>query len=144
MKYTLGTASKATGKSKSTISRDIKSGKISAIHGDNGAYEIDPAELHRVYPAISRNSTWNTSREQYGTGETGNEIKAMEAEVNGLHEQIVLLKSERDDLRRRLDQEAEERRRLTMLLTHQQPQESYQPEQQPVKSLLFEKLFGKR
>jgi len=46
-----------------------------------------------------------------------------------------------DDLRRRLDDEAAERRKLTLLLTHQ-------PEtpkaEQPTRSLLFEKLFGKR
>ena len=30
MSYTIGTAAKATGKAKSTISRDVKSGRISA------------------------------------------------------------------------------------------------------------------
>jgi predicted RNase H-like nuclease (RuvC/YqgF family) len=143
MKYTLGTAAKATGKSKSTISRDIKNGKISAIHRDNGSYEIDPSELHRVYPAVSCNSSRNGSIEDIETHGTGSESRAIKAEVDGLREQIELLKNERNDLRRRLDQESEERRKLTMMLTHHPQTESHQPEQQ-VKSLLWKKLFGRR
>lgn len=50
MSYTLGEAAKATGKSKTTLHRAIKSGKISASKLDDGAYSIDPAELHRVFP----------------------------------------------------------------------------------------------
>ena len=50
MKYSLSDAAKATGKNKTTIQRAIKNGKISADKGSSGAYEIDPAELHRVFP----------------------------------------------------------------------------------------------
>ncbi|WP_407929392.1 MerR family transcriptional regulator, partial [Jannaschia marina] len=50
MKYSLSEAAKATGKNKTTIQRAIKNGKISATKGASGAYEIDPAELHRVFP----------------------------------------------------------------------------------------------
>ena len=53
MSYTLGQAAKATGKSKTTIQRSISKGLISAVKGSNGRYEIDPSELHRVFPAIS-------------------------------------------------------------------------------------------
>jgi len=52
MVYTLGEAAKATGKSKSTISKAIKNGRISASKGESGVYSIDPSELHRVYPII--------------------------------------------------------------------------------------------
>ena len=50
MKYSLSDAAEATGKNKTTIQRAIKSGKISARKGASGAYEIDPAELHRIFP----------------------------------------------------------------------------------------------
>lgn len=50
MKLTIGQAAKETGKPKSTISRAIKSGKISAVKNGN-RYEIDPSELFRVFPA---------------------------------------------------------------------------------------------
>lgn len=52
MVYTLGEAAKATGKDRATISRAIRKGRISAGKDENGQWEIDPAELHRVYPAI--------------------------------------------------------------------------------------------
>ncbi len=50
MSYTLGEAAIACGKSKSTLSKAIKSGKISAFKNDNGAFEIEPSELFRLYP----------------------------------------------------------------------------------------------
>ena len=50
MAYTLGQAALAVGKSKATISKAIKSGKISADKQPNGSYKIEPSELHRVYP----------------------------------------------------------------------------------------------
>jgi hypothetical protein len=49
MKHSLGTAAIATGKSKTTIHRAIKSGKLSAFKNDDGTFEIDPAELHTIY-----------------------------------------------------------------------------------------------
>jgi predicted site-specific integrase-resolvase len=57
MSYTLGTAAKATGKSRATIQRAIKNGKISARKNESGQYEIDPAEILRVYPAKQPNET---------------------------------------------------------------------------------------
>jgi hypothetical protein len=56
MSYTLGTAAKATGKSKTTIHRAIKSGRISATCDQSGVYKIDPSELHRVFPPLLSNS----------------------------------------------------------------------------------------
>ena len=52
MSYTIGQAAKATGKSKPTISRAIKSNTISATKNDDGSFTIDPAELHRVFPPV--------------------------------------------------------------------------------------------
>lgn len=53
MSYTLGDAAKATGKSKTTLHRAIKSGRISASKAEDGSYAIEPAELHRVFPAVT-------------------------------------------------------------------------------------------
>jgi excisionase family DNA binding protein len=67
MTYTVGQAAKATGRSKPTISRAIKSGTISATKNANGSYTIDPAELHRVFPPVSTdtgNVTGNSIRSE--------------------------------------------------------------------------------
>ena len=121
MKYTLGTAARATGKSKSTLSRDIRDGRISAKRMENGSFEIDPSELHRVYAPVPTEQAEACSSERLATHESYSENRALQAEIQGLREHLALLKNERDDLRQRLDIEGEERRRLTYLLTDTRP-----------------------
>lgn len=50
MQYTAGQAAEATGKNITTITRAIKSGKISAQKDVSGAWRIDASELHRMFP----------------------------------------------------------------------------------------------
>ena len=50
MKLTLNQAAKDCGRAKSTISKAIKTGKLSHEKGDKGAFLIDQSELHRVFP----------------------------------------------------------------------------------------------
>ena len=114
MGYSLGEAAKELGVSKPTVQRAIKSGRLSATRRDDGSYDIDPAELRRAFPAVTPegNDTADLKR---------HEPALLQVEIDGLREQVALLKDERDDLRRRLDAEAEERRRLTAVLTDQRP-----------------------
>jgi hypothetical protein len=56
MPYTLAEAAVATGTNKSTILRAIKSGKISGAKDEHGAWLVEPAELHRVYPPAEERS----------------------------------------------------------------------------------------
>ena len=64
MYLSLGQAAKETRKSKSVIYNALKSGRLSGRHNDKGEWEIDPAELFRVFspqngqePRSERNST---------------------------------------------------------------------------------------
>ncbi|MEZ5836610.1 MAG: hypothetical protein R3D03_12870 [Geminicoccaceae bacterium] len=131
MGYSLAEAAKASDKSKMTIQRAIKSGKISALRRDDGSYDIDPSELHRVYPAVSlsRNDT-----EHVTDHDTPNNMSMLRLELKIRDEKIAALEAERErerktlddtinDLRHRLDDaEAERRekdRQLTALLTDQ-------------------------
>jgi len=50
MQLTVGLAAKEIGKAKTTVSRAIKKGKLSATKNDDGSYSIDPAELFRAFP----------------------------------------------------------------------------------------------
>jgi len=52
--YTLGQAAKAVGRTKPTLAKAIKTGRLSASRADDGSYRIDPAELHRVYPMTGK------------------------------------------------------------------------------------------
>ena len=49
MTLSLSAAARQVGKSKTTLTRAIKSGRISAERHEDGTYTIDPAELARVY-----------------------------------------------------------------------------------------------
>ncbi len=49
----LSEAAGVAGVSKSTLLRAIKSGRLSAAKNELGSFQIDPAELFRVYPPAS-------------------------------------------------------------------------------------------
>lgn len=51
--YTLGTAAKVTGKSKTSILRALKSGRLSYVEKTADGYKIDPAELQRVFTIVT-------------------------------------------------------------------------------------------
>lgn len=54
MQYTAGQAAQATGKNIATITRAIKSGKISAQKDASGAWRIEASELHRMFPMTAQ------------------------------------------------------------------------------------------
>lgn len=47
---TLSQAARSISKSKSTLNRAIKSGRLSAVRNENGTFSIDPSELARAFP----------------------------------------------------------------------------------------------
>lgn len=115
MKHALGTAAIATGKSKTTIHRAIKSGKLSAFKRNDGTFEIDPAELHRVFDPV----THNTNAEQ---SVTPNVTALIDQENEFLKLQLQREREFNRELAVMLEKEGDERRKLTALLTHQQKQ----------------------
>lgn len=121
--YSLKAAAEAAGVGKPAILKSIKKGRVSAKKNAKGQWEIDPAELHRVYPPVSGTGSGNGSGERQetveGTRETPQGNSILEREIELLRERLADKDNVIDDLRRRLDQEAEERRRLTLMLTDQ-------------------------
>jgi hypothetical protein len=109
--YSLGQAARAVGKAKSTISRDIKSGKISAVRNPDGSVSINPAELHRVYSRVehlngSGNGKSNDQQPLEHTAATGfdrREIELLHALTAEKDARIAELVADKEDLRRRLD-----------------------------------------
>ena len=116
MKHSLGTAATATGKSKTTIHRAIKSGKLSAFRREDGTFEIDPAELHRVFEPVKDNVMGNTDLEQ---SVTANVTALLEQENEFLKQQLAREREFNRELSALLANESEERRKLTALLTHE-------------------------
>lgn len=87
--YTLGEAAKATGKSKATISKALKSGKISGSKGEDGAYRIDASELHRVYPPTVNSEQKETPDEARANGHENTSIKELEARLEAARERLA-------------------------------------------------------
>jgi len=125
MKLSAKQAAKEVGKSTPTITRAIKSGRISAAKNDNGGYEIDPAELFRVFPPIKKTggNVKGNDTPRITNSETPNVTSNLELEIKFLHESLKEKDkriSDKDsvisDLQQRLDGEAIERRKLTMLI----------------------------
>lgn len=111
MSYTLGQAAKATGKSKTTIQRAIAKGRISAGKNDVGAYSIDPAELHRVFPiATVAQPSQSDGAQPQGDGE------GLRAKVTMLESMLSREREISDDLR---DDRDRWRQQATALLTDQ-------------------------
>jgi len=95
MKLSLSQAAKETGKSKPTISKAIKTGRLSAEKVGTG-YQIDTAELFRVYPMLPA-----TSQVKETPRETSVAVLEMEAKM--LREQLERERETVDDLRERLN-----------------------------------------
>lgn len=85
MAYSLKQAADAVGKTRPTILRAIQSRKISAQKDVNGQWQIEPAELHRVYARIAVHER-----------ETEQDNNALEREVALLRELVADLREDRD------------------------------------------------
>lgn len=115
MPYTLGQAAKATGKTKSTICEAIKKGRISAQKDDFGRYQIDPAELHRVY--APKPAAAPTERDQ--TQETAAENRELKARLEVMEQLLREVMEARDKISEDRDHW---RRQATALLPSPAPQ----------------------
>lgn len=122
MAYTLGEAAKATGKSKATISKAIKSGRISAIKDETGTFQIDPAELHRVYTSTAFREQEETPSEPAGNTINDGLIRELQARLEAAHERLVDKETVIADLREDRDKW---RQQATTLLTDQRPKPGF-------------------
>ncbi len=89
-------AAKKVGKSVPTITRAIKSGKLTAKPRDKGGWIIEASELFRVWPAVSNDSDVTPPMLQ---SETPNETSALQREVELLREMLDEVKTDRDSWR---------------------------------------------
>ena len=100
MGYTLGEAAKETGKSKSTLSKAVKTGKISATKLDDGSFSIEPVELFRVFPRVNTATVEvEQSRTPDETHENSYKIKLLELELQHAREKIDELREDREHWR---------------------------------------------
>jgi septal ring factor EnvC (AmiA/AmiB activator) len=131
MAFSLKQAADATGRTKPTVLRAIQTGTISAKKSAVGEWEIELAELHRVYRPVAAGITPTVTPD---AAETSVEIMLLRAELAAKDERLNLLQEERDRERRQLaeqitelrdqlakseEERREKDRQLTALLTDQ-------------------------
>ena len=124
-------AADLVGMSKAGIFKAIKTGKVSATKNGNGEWRIEPVELFRVYQPVSNGLHQSPlpSVQQDIPQSTG----SLQREVDLLREMVT-------DLRSRLDEEIQERRKLTNILTEtHSPTQAVAPER---KRSWWVRLFG--
>ena len=108
-KLSLRQAAEATGKSKSTISKALTSGKISYVSKDESGYQIEPSELFRVYPPKGVESVEEGHEETpVSTGGHPQNTPRNSLEIDILRELAEERKATIERLQRNLDK-AEER-----------------------------------
>ena len=118
MAYTLGEAAKATGRSKATLSKAIKNGRISAMKDDTGAFQIDASELHRVYPVTVHSEQKSTPDEPHTNTKNSGTIRELQARLEAAQERLADKESVIADLREDRDKW---RQQATALLSDQRP-----------------------
>jgi excisionase family DNA binding protein len=109
MPYTLQEASEATGLNRSTIFRAIRAGKISATRNEQGTWQIEPAELHRIYPPREVPDA--------STARTHHDAMA-DKMVQLLGRQLEDMRQERDAWREAFELERERAQRALPVPTH--------------------------
>ena len=98
MGYTLGEAAKACGMSKATLSKAVKSGKISVTKINARLFSIEAAELHRVFPK----TVSTVSNEQISTQvntEISNEILVLQVKLDAAQQRIADLETDKESWR---------------------------------------------
>ena len=125
---TRGEAAKMTGKSKPTISKAVKDGRLSGQKID-GVYQIEVSELLRVYPAKTTSEALSVSKPSHPSSAI-DELEKMylEKQVADLENRLSEMKDERDQA---MIEAKTDRARMYALLEDQRPKS------------IIQRLFGK-
>lgn len=133
MKLSANEAAKRTGKSVPTITRAIKSGRISAERTEAGGYLIDPSEIFRVFPAV-------TTLQNVAPATLGHEPPSLPpSETSALEDKVRMLEAALSDARTERDEWRDQAKRLAMALPapdgfkHENEAPSVQAEQKLVR-----------
>jgi excisionase family DNA binding protein len=97
----IGEAAALAGVHRTTILRQIKEGKLSASRDEKSSYRIDPAELQRVYPDLRvqcASDALSDAQQSNAALRTDAMQRAMQREIELLHQQIAALQRDKDAL----------------------------------------------
>ena len=116
---TAGEAAKLVGKSVPTITRAIKSGKLSAKPRKPRGWVIEQSELFRAFGAVTVETNDVVPSLDH---ETAIKDSVLQAKLEVMEQRFTDAQATIEDLRTRLDTESAERRQLTAQITDQRQQ----------------------
>lgn len=116
---TAGEAAKLVGKSVPTITRAIKSGKLSAKPRKPRGWIIEPSVLFSVFDPVTDETN---SKATLLDNETVIKDSMLQAKLEVMEQRFNDAQATIEDLRTRLDTESAERRQLTAQITDQRRQ----------------------
>jgi hypothetical protein len=100
MPLSLAEAAAATGTNRTTILRAIKGGKVSASQDAHGAWVVEPAELHRVYPPVEQRTPGDRTATHYRALVAE---AALTAQLAAMRDVAELLRAQLEDFRKDRD-----------------------------------------
>lgn len=109
-KVSMTKGAELAGVSKGTVSKALKSGRISYAEKTDNGYLIETSELFRVFPPKSETVETGRSETVQKNGKIPMETMGLQREIQLLREQLQDREGTIDDLRQRLDRSDEERR----------------------------------
>ena len=126
MTITLTEATEKTGKSKSTLTRAINSGKLSATRSDDGkTYQVEESELARVFPLTNVNHDSPDDSPSVNQPESVPASAQLELvqdqieEIKRIHRrEVERMEAQIDDLRQDRDDWKTQASNQTLLLKH--------------------------
>lgn len=120
MKLSAGQAAKEIGKSVPTITRAIKSGKLSATPREGGGWDIDPSELHRVWPKGNGVTvTQPVTTERILGHETPYETSLLQVKLDAKDELLERMREELADMKQQRDKWQDQAQKL-LLANHKE------------------------
>jgi FtsZ-binding cell division protein ZapB len=140
MVYSLSNAATAIGKTRQAVQAAIKKGTISAHKNELGEWEIDPAELHRVYPPVKHQVTLEEQGLTFADADNQMQIFELRCQLEAANKMLEDARTRADELKQERDdwkREAEDWKNQVKALPPGQDQD-----QQPRKGFLA-RLFGR-
>lgn len=137
MGLTLRQAAEKCSKSRSTIHRALKSGKLSGGRDANGSWSIDPSELARVFPWDESEDGQRNAVKQGGDA-TGSNSALLAVKIEMLEQQLERERDTVEDLRMRLDKAEERAFALSAPTPRRQPTGSQQGLWQRLRKALWD------
>lgn len=136
MPYTLNQAAKACNRGKATILNALQKGRLSATKDEFGNWQIDPAELSRLYPLTGLGAGQQNQDLPPAEHQNDPKIRELEASLKAMAELLEQVKGERDRAR---EDAAEWRKTITALLPPPKAEQAPEPE----KVGFWARVFGR-